>query len=116
MVQGHIKCKYLASKGISRISFPLKMNKRDSGGRLDMSAVRKAHSVSARMSDDNQSAMDYTATWVNTMRPPEWPQLIGQIRQGFAKSAPALSIKSKSSRSARARSLIEIELKQMKER
>ena len=67
--------------------------------------------------------MEYTAEWVNNVGLPQRAQSSCPLRsmetyqqRKVALSAPAMSVRSKTSKTARARSLIEMELKQMKER
>ena len=103
------------------------MNIRDSNGRLDMSAVRKDNDVLSQRQEYpsvvERSSMEYTAEWVNNVCLPQRAQSSCPLRsmetyqqRKVALSCPAMSVRSKTSKTAWARSLIEMELKQMKER
>lgn len=106
------------------------MSKRDSNGRLDMSAVRRDHHSASNELLQGQvveSSRDYTARWVSSVEPPTRAHSVGpgKVTQPLAGdpqqlpacySAPALSVRSKiSNRSNLRRNRLELELKHLRE-
>ena len=101
--------------------------RRDHRGRLNM-AVRKEHHFGGTnlmsLEQEHASLSNYTADWVNRVELPEKAhstRSVGNVepnqqqQRRVALSAPAMSIRSKASKSSLARNMLELELKHMKE-